>query len=146
MQPVFLELYVKTVLNAKDRPSRAVAEAFQPLLMHLEHEDFKTFVVPSSIKMLKRNPEIVLESVGDLLKFVNLDLSKYALEFLSVVLPQAQHGDEARRMSALTIVGCLSQMSSDPDALPSMFSAIKAIIGGWALFFLTLFFLKINLL
>ncbi|XP_073102669.1 protein ILITYHIA [Elaeis guineensis] len=129
-KPVFLELYVKTVLNAKDRPSRAVGEAFQSLLMHLEHEEFKTFVVPSSVKMLKRNPEIVLESVGDLLKSVNLDLSKYALEFLSVVLPQARHVDEARRMRALTIVGCLSQMSSDPDVLPSMFSAIKAIIGG----------------
>ncbi|XP_008796399.2 protein ILITYHIA [Phoenix dactylifera] len=129
-KPVFLEVYVKTILNAKDRPSRAFGEAFQPLLMHLEHEDFKTLVVPSSIKMLKRNPEIVLESVGDLLKSVNLDLSKYALEFLSVVLPQARHVDEARRMRALTIVGCLSQMSSDPDALPSMFSAIKAIIGG----------------
>lgn len=98
--------------------------------MHIEHEDFRNVVVPSCIKMLKRNPEIVLESIGNLLKSINLDLSKYAMDFLSVVLPQAQHPDEDRRVKALTIIGFLSQKSSDPDTLPSMFSAIKAILGG----------------
>ncbi|XP_073011814.1 protein ILITYHIA isoform X1 [Typha latifolia] len=127
---VFLDLYVKAVLNAKAGPSQALGEAFQSLFVHIEHEDFKSVVVPSCIKMLKRNPEIVLESIGNLLKSVRLDLSKYALEFLSVVLPQARHSDEERRTNALAIIGFLSQMSSDPDALPSMFNAVKAVLGG----------------
>ncbi|KAK9919347.1 hypothetical protein M0R45_027946 [Rubus argutus] len=80
--------------------------------------------------MLKRNPEIVLESVGILLKSVNLDLSKYAVEILSVVLPQARHADEGRRVGALEIVQCLSQSSSNPDALEAMFNAVKSVIGG----------------
>ncbi|XP_058094955.1 protein ILITYHIA isoform X2 [Magnolia sinica] len=129
-KPIFLDLYLRAVLNAREEPTRALSEAFRPLFKCMVHEDFKTVVVPSSIKMLKRNPEIVLESVGVLLKAVNLDLSKYAIEFLSVVLPQVRHADEGRRLGALAIVGCLSQMSSDPDALPAMFSAIKAILGG----------------
>lgn len=130
MQSVFLDIYVKAVLNAKDKPSQALGEAFLPLFRHIDHEDFKTLVFPSCVKMLKRNPEIVLESIGELLKSVNLDLSKYATEFLSVVLPQARHADEGRRVRAFGIIGCLSQMSSDPDTLPSMFKAIKNIIGG----------------
>ncbi|ONK79574.1 uncharacterized protein A4U43_C01F7760 [Asparagus officinalis] len=127
---VFLEMYVKAVLNAKEKPSQALSEAFLPLFMHVGHEDFKALVFPSCVKMLKRNPEIVLESIGELLKSVKLDLSKYATEFLSVVLPQARHADEGRRIRALDIVGCLSQMSSDPDTQPSMFNAIKNILGG----------------
>ncbi|KAL5990284.1 eIF-2-alpha kinase activator GCN1, partial [Asimina triloba] len=42
----------------------------------------------------------------------------------------ARHADEGRRIGALAIIGCLSQMSSDPDALPAMFNVIKAVIGG----------------
>lgn len=99
------------------------------------HEDFQSIVVPAALKMLKRNPEIVLESVGILLKSVNLDLSKYALEILSVALPQARHADEVRRIEALAIVRCLSEKSSNPDALEVMFNAMKAIIGGLDFFF-----------
>ncbi|KAL5712127.1 eIF-2-alpha kinase activator GCN1 [Ranunculus cassubicifolius] len=127
---MFLEIYVKAVLNAKDKPSTALSEAFHPLFLRMSHEDFKSVVLPASVKMLKRNPEIVLESIGFLLKSVDLDLSKYALEILSVVLSQARHADEERRHIALSIIGFLSQKSSDPDSLQGMFNAIKAVIGG----------------
>ncbi|KAJ1694352.1 hypothetical protein LUZ63_011050 [Rhynchospora breviuscula] len=126
----FLDIYVKLVLNARERPSQALGEAFHPLFKHMEHEEFRTILVPSCVRMLKRNPEIVLETISSLLRSVNLDLSKYAMEFLPVVLSQARHADEDRRINALSIIGFLSQKSSDPDTLPSMFDATKAIIGG----------------
>ncbi|KAJ0080467.1 hypothetical protein Patl1_23082 [Pistacia atlantica] len=129
-KPVFLDIYVKAVLNAKEKPTKGLSESFQPLVMHMSHEDFQSIVVSSSVKMLKRNPEIVMESVGILLKSVNLDLSKYATEILSVVLSQVRHADEGRRVGALAVVGCLSQKSSNPDAIEAMFNAIKAVIGG----------------
>ncbi|KAF9610038.1 hypothetical protein IFM89_019766, partial [Coptis chinensis] len=129
-KPLFLEMYVEAVLNARDKPSKRLSEAFQPLFLHMSHEDFKTVVIPSSIKMLRRNPEIVLESVGILLQSVNLDLSKYAVDILAVVLPQARNAEEGRRHVALSIIMCLSQKSSDPDALQAMFNAVKAVIGG----------------
>ncbi|KAF7144019.1 hypothetical protein RHSIM_Rhsim05G0170000 [Rhododendron simsii] len=129
-KPTFLDIYVKAVLNAREKPANGLSEALLPLFIHLAHEDFRSIVVPSSVKMLKRNPELVLESVGILLKSVKFDLSKYATEILSVVLPQARHADERRRLEALAIVGCLSEKSSNPDAVEAMFSAVKSVIGG----------------
>uniref|UniRef100_A0A0E0KIC1 TOG domain-containing protein n=1 Tax=Oryza punctata TaxID=4537 RepID=A0A0E0KIC1_ORYPU len=129
-KPMFLDLYVKTILGSKDRPSQASAEAFKPLFLDMGHEDFKNIVVPSCIRMLKRNPEIVLQSIGYLLNTVRLDLSKYCMEFMPVVLHQARHSVEERRIIALSTVGTLSGKSSDPDTLLSMFNAIKAILGG----------------
>ncbi|KAG0496604.1 hypothetical protein HPP92_001295 [Vanilla planifolia] len=126
----FLDLYLKVVLHAMDTPPRMLAESFQPLFVHIEAEDFQNLIFPSSIKMLKRNPEIIMDSIVDLLSHVNMDMSKYVIEFLSVVLPQARHANDGRRTKALAIIGCLSQMSSDPDALPSIFNAVKDIIGG----------------
>uniref|UniRef100_J3LSA3 TOG domain-containing protein n=1 Tax=Oryza brachyantha TaxID=4533 RepID=J3LSA3_ORYBR len=129
-KPMFLDLYVKTVLGSKDRPSQASSEAFKPLFSDMGHEDFKNTVVPSCIRMLKRNPEIVLQSIGYLLYTVRLDLSKYCMEFMPVVLHQARHSVEERRIIALSSIGTLSGKSSDPDTLLSMFNAIKAILGG----------------
>lgn len=130
LQPTFLDIYVSAILSAKEKPGKSLTEAFRPLYLQMSHEDFQNIVVPSSVKMLKRNPEIVLESVGILLKSVNLDLSKYAAEILSVVLAQVRHADEGRRDGALSIVRSLSQKSSNPDALDTMFNAIKAVIKG----------------
>ncbi|KAH7543347.1 hypothetical protein FEM48_Zijuj02G0174600 [Ziziphus jujuba var. spinosa] len=129
-KPTFLDIYVKAVLSAREKPAKGLSEAFHPLFTNMLHEDFQSIVVPASVKMLKRNPEIVLESVGILLKSVNLDTSKYALEILSVVLPQARHADDVRRIEALAIVRCLSIKSSNPDSLEAMFHAVKAVIGG----------------
>ncbi|XP_057801902.1 protein ILITYHIA-like [Salvia miltiorrhiza] len=130
LKDLFLDLYVKSVLNAREKPTKGLSEAFLPLFTHMPHEDFKNTILPSSLKMLKRNPELVLESVGVLLQSVNLDLSKYVFEILPVVLTQARHADEGRRLVALSIVRCLSQKSSSPDAIEAMFTAIKAIMGG----------------
>lgn len=130
LQDIFLDLYVKSVLNAREKPTKGLSEAFLPLFTRLSHEDFKNTILPSSVKMLKRNPELVLESIGVLLQSVNLDLSKYAIEILSVVLIQARHADEGRRLAALAIVRCLSQKSSSPDAVEAMFTAVKSILGG----------------
>jgi hypothetical protein len=127
---MFLDLYVKIILSSKDRPPKAATEAFKPLFVEIGHEDFKNTVMPSCIKMLKRNPEILLQSIGYLLETVRLDLSKYCMEFMPVVLNQARHSDEERRINALSIIGTISEKSSDPDALPSMVNAIKAILGG----------------
>lgn len=140
-QPIFLDIYVKAVLNAKEKPMKGLSESFLPLFTHMSREDFQSIVLPASIKMLKRNPEIILESIGILLKSVNLDLSKYATEILSVVLSQVRHADEGRKTGALTIVGCLSEKSSNPDALEAMFYAIKAVIGGQSLFSVHVFLL-----
>ncbi|KAG6388178.1 hypothetical protein SASPL_153377 [Salvia splendens] len=130
VKDLFLDLYVTSVLNARDKPTKGLSEAFLPLFTHMSHEDFKNTILPSSLKMLKRNPELVLESVGVLLQSVNLDLSKYVTETLPVVLTQARHADEGRRLVSLSIVRCLSQKSSSPDAIEAMFTAIKAIMGG----------------
>ncbi|XWS58445.1 hypothetical protein CRYUN_Cryun08bG0034400 [Craigia yunnanensis] len=129
-KPIFLDIYVKAVLNAREKPTNGLSKSFVPLFARMSHEDLHSTVIPSSVKMLKRNPEIVLESVGILLSSVDLDLSKYAMEILSVILPQARHADDRRRVGALAIVRCLSQKSSNPDAFESMFNAIKAVLGG----------------
>ncbi|CAN0892758.1 Protein ILITYHIA [Linum grandiflorum] len=130
VKATFIDIYVKAVLSSREKPSKGLSDSFLPLFLQMSHEDFQNDVFPSLVKMLKRNPEILLESVAILLKAVSIDLSKFAVELLSVVLSQARHADETRRLGALIIVRCLSQKSSNPDALEAMFNAVKAVLGG----------------
>lgn len=127
---VFLDLYIKTVLNSKEKPLNVLSYAFTPLLKKLAHDDFGKVLVPSAVKMLKRNPELVLEAVGILLRLTILDLSKYACDLLPVLLVQARHNDESRRKESVVVIGNLALQSSDPDAISSMFQIIKSVIGG----------------
>lgn len=130
LQTVFLELYIKLVLGAREKPLRALSEAFQPLLQRLSHTEFGTTVLPSAGKMLKRNPEIVMEAVGLLLTYTSLDLSKYTVDLLPTILLQARHNDEARRKEALVLVTQLVLHSSDLDAVAAMFQAVKSVMLG----------------
>ncbi|ESQ38842.1 hypothetical protein EUTSA_v10022486mg [Eutrema salsugineum] len=127
---IFVDIYVKDVLNSREKLKQNLSKCFQPLLSRLSREEFQTVILPAAVKMLKRNPEIVLESVGFLLANVNIDLSKYALELLPVILPQARHMDEDRRLGALSMVRSLTEKSSNPDTIEAMFASVKAVIGG----------------
>lgn len=127
---LFLDLYIKAVLSSRDKPSDALSYAFTPLLKTLTHEDFGKVLVPTAVKMLKRNPELVLEAVGILLKLTNLDLSKYVGDLLPVLLVQARHNDESRRKESVAVISNLALQSSDPDAISSMFQIMKSVLGG----------------
>jgi hypothetical protein len=126
-----LQSYLKLVFNSTNRkPVRALSEAFQPLLEQLSHEDFGKTILPSAIKMLKRNPELVMEAFGLLLTYTKLDLSQYSAEILPSILLQARHSDEARRRESLQLVTQLVVHSSDLDAISAMFQSVKALLAG----------------
>lgn len=44
------------------------------------HESFKATLLPAMQKALLRNPEIVLDSVADILGGLSIDLSQYVAE------------------------------------------------------------------
>ncbi|KAG0555734.1 hypothetical protein KC19_11G000200 [Ceratodon purpureus] len=127
----FLQSYLKLVFNSTNKkPLRALSEAFQPLLEQLSHEDFGKIILPSAIKMLKRNPELVMEAFGLLLTYTKLDLSQYSAEILPSILLQSRHSDEARRRESLQLATQLVVHSSDLDAISTMFQSVKSLLAG----------------
>lgn len=126
-----MQSYLKLVFTSTNKkPAAALSEAFQPLLEELSHDDFGKTILPSAIKMLKRNPELVMEAFGFLLTYTKLDLSQYAGEILPAILAQARHSDETRRKESLKLVNELVTHSSDLDTVSAMFQSVKSILGG----------------
>ena len=125
-----MDFYIKSVLSSREKPSGVLSYSFSPLLRQMTHEDFGKILIPTAVKMLKRNPELVLEAIGILLKVTNLDLSKYVGDLLPVLLVQARHSEESRRKESLAVISSLALQSSDPDSISSMFQVMKSILGG----------------
>ena len=64
-QAPFLQIYLTLVLTARERPPPGASSSFRPLLTKLSHEEFGGSVVPTAVKMMKRNPELVMGPVGE---------------------------------------------------------------------------------
>lgn len=131
-----MQSYLKLVFNSTSRkPPKVLSEAFQPLLERLTHDDFGKTILPNAIKMLKRNPELVMEAFGLLLTYTSLDLSQYSAEILPSILVQARHSDENRRKESVQLVNQLVVHSSDLDAISTMFQSAKSVLAGTPLLF-----------
>jgi len=50
------------------------------LLKLVDHDTFKNVLLPAMQKAMLRNPEAVLESVAEVLRRLNIDLSQYVKE------------------------------------------------------------------
>lgn len=51
-----------------------------PFLKKLNHDNFKSSLLPALQKSMLRNPEVILEAVGLIISGLNLDLSPYAMD------------------------------------------------------------------
>ncbi|CAL5336510.1 unnamed protein product [Camellia sinensis] len=65
--PTYAEAYNNLVLNAKEKPTMGLSESFLPLFTYLSHEDFKSIVVPSSVKSKFASRASIINFAGLLL-------------------------------------------------------------------------------
>ncbi|CAI5465590.1 unnamed protein product [Closterium sp. Yama58-4] len=126
----FLETYSKLVLSSRERPPHVASEAFAPLLHSLEHTEFKGTLFPTAAKMLKRNPELIMDAVGYLLSTVRLDLSAYAPELLPTLALQARHQNAATREEAIGVFAVAAKQCSDSDSIRTLFAYLKGVLAG----------------
>ncbi|CAI5531411.1 unnamed protein product [Closterium sp. Naga37s-1] len=126
----FVETYSKLVLSSRERPPHVASEAFAPLLHSLEHSEFKGTLFPTAAKMLKRNPELIMDAVGYLLSTVRLDLSAYAPELLPTLALQARHQNAATREEAIGVFAVAAKQCSDSDSIRTMFAYLKGVLAG----------------
>lgn len=73
-----LDTFIKTLISCKNKPIKTVIVACYPLMKTVNHDQFKTTLLPALQKAMLRNPEIIIECVGFVISGVDLDLSLYA--------------------------------------------------------------------
>lgn len=123
----------------------------KPLLRLVDHDFFKETLLPAIQKAILRNPEIALESVGNALQGLNIDLSQYVAEVslnsclmpsclvdyqcysfqVSRLITSNLHAkDDDTRAASVEATASLASQCSDPEAVLVLVRALFAVLGG----------------
>ncbi|CAG5130064.1 unnamed protein product, partial [Candidula unifasciata] len=126
----FLDVYIKQVLASRTAPPRAILESSAELLRHCSHAEFKDQILPAAQKAMLRNPEVIQETVSELIKSIKLDLSQYAVDIAKLFSGAISSKEESNRAVAVRAVRNLAHQCSDPGAVEKVATLLFKILGG----------------
>ncbi|XP_031350613.1 eIF-2-alpha kinase activator GCN1-like [Photinus pyralis] len=125
-----LDTFIKTLVSCKTKPLNTAIEACYPMLKRLNHEQFKSTLLPALQKAMLRNPEIIIECVGLILAGVTIDLSQYALDVSKGLITNLHSKDDVTRRESADACKLLAQQCSDSGAIESVVKQIFSVFHG----------------
>ncbi|XP_011307361.1 translational activator GCN1 [Fopius arisanus] len=130
LKPPIIATLIKTTISSKTKPDPHLLSSVSPFLKRLTPDDFKSQILPALQKAMLRNPEIIIESVGQILSHLSLDLSPYALDLSKYLFANLHSKENSVRSEAVRACKELSLKCSDPKSLESLLSSLFAIFHG----------------
>ncbi|XP_063983766.1 stalled ribosome sensor GCN1 [Diachasmimorpha longicaudata] len=121
---------IKTTISSKAKPDPYLLTSASPFLKRLTCEDFKSQILPALQKAMLRNPEIIIQSVGQILSHLSLDLSPYALDLSKYLFANLHSKEDSVRSESVRASKELSLKCSDAKTLESLLSSLFAIFHG----------------
>lgn len=113
LRTTLIELYSKHVLEAKQPiASDFGLEAWAPVLASVTAEEFEKQLLPTALRMMKRNPAAITVSFPSMVANLKLDISKQAKEILDPIAPDCLK-DKDRRESGRRLVRQVVHRSED---------------------------------
>lgn len=106
-------LYVERVIGAKTAPGDVAIASFEPLTASLTLSEFKTEVMPSVTKMLKRTPEIIIKTLVSVLPKLTASLDVTACDLMAAFVSQLQASDQSNRDDAVLAAQALCSRIED---------------------------------
>lgn len=75
-----MELFIKVAVSCKIRPDLYIVIECEPLLRLINYDEFEKILLPSILRAMLRNPEIILQCIGYIIMYLSIDLNKYAFD------------------------------------------------------------------
>jgi hypothetical protein len=129
-QETFWEKYAFWAFESKKR-SFAPLEKNDPRLKALSNEDFEKTVLPPMAKMLKKAPDTVIESVGELVKAAPLDFGRYLGDvFQPVLISKLRATKDDVRALAVKLAAALAHSFRESEHMQQFVVAMSALLDG----------------
>ncbi|XP_006818140.1 LOW QUALITY PROTEIN: stalled ribosome sensor GCN1-like [Saccoglossus kowalevskii] len=126
----FLDIYIKSVIMSKTKPTLHALESSKFLLKYVSHDEFKTKIVPAVQKSMLRSPENVLRAVSEMLGGLSIDLSQYSKDLGKLLAAHLHSKNELARDEAVDASKNLAKQCSDPGALEELVQHYFAVLNG----------------
>ncbi|KAI3427088.1 hypothetical protein D9Q98_007027 [Chlorella vulgaris] len=129
---VLLPVYCEKVLSAKERGAPAALTCWAAVATAANEEQVTGTLLPTVVRMTKRNPEPALAAAAPLLAALTFDLSSHVAELWPALLQQSRHAKEPVRQLAAQCTAAMSRHISDSSVVGGQLAEACAVLDGTA--------------
>lgn len=123
-----LEHFIKGLITVKTKPNVYYFTVCQNILQAITKEEFKSSILPALQRAMLRNPEIILQGVGAIVKEVDVDMSDFAMEMGKTLIQNLYSKNDVTRQEAADSLKYVSEKCENADAIENL---LKHIFGVW---------------
>lgn len=125
-----LDHFVKGLITVKVKPNCQHINACKILLEAVTKQEMKTVLLPAMQRSMLRNPEIVLEGVGYVLRELKIDISESSVDLGKVLIQNLYSKNDASRSESVEALKEIAKKTSDPKAIETLLTHIFSALGG----------------
>ncbi|XP_050428073.1 eIF-2-alpha kinase activator GCN1 isoform X2 [Adelges cooleyi] len=126
----FLDVFIKEGVTCKTRPEQELIRQCSFTIKLVTKETFKSKLLPSVLKSMLRNPEIILECISAIISNVSIDLSIYSNELTKGFSANLYSQNERARLESSELCKELALKCSDASAISSIVKLLFNIYNG----------------
>lgn len=125
-----LDHFVKGLITVKAKPNCHHITACKIILEATTKDEVKTTLLPAMQRSMLRNPEIVLEGVGYIVRELNIDISDSSVELGKVLIQNLYSKNDASRSESVDSLKEIAKKCSDVKAIEALLTQIFSVLGG----------------
>lgn len=125
-----LDHFVKGLITVKVKPNSHHITACKILLEATSKEEVKTILLPAMQRSMLRNPEIVLEGVGYIVRELKTDISDSSVELGKVLIQNLYSKNDASRSDSVESLKEVAKKCSEIKAIETLLTHIFSVLGG----------------
>ena len=125
-----LEHFVKGLISVKVKPNCHHITACNILLRSATKDEVKTILLPAMQRSVLRNPEIVLEAVGYIVRELNVDINEACVDLGKVIIQNMYSKNDTARMESVYSLKEIAKKCSDAKAIEMLLAQIFSVLCG----------------
>jgi len=125
-----LDHFVKALITVKVKPNCHHISACRILLQATTADEFKSILLPAMQRSMLRNPEIVLEGVGYIVRELCVDISDSSVELGKILIQNLYTKNDASRSESVSSLKEVAKKCSDAKAIETLLTQIFAVLSG----------------
>lgn len=125
-----LDHFVKGLMTVKAKPNRHHITASKIILESATKDEVGASLLPAMQRSMLRNPEIVLEGVGYIVRELTFDISDSSVELGKVLIQNLYSKNESSRSESVDSLKEIAKKCSDARVIESLLTQIFSVLGG----------------
>lgn len=125
-----LDQFVKGLIAVKAKPNSRHITACKILLAAATKDEVKSTLLPAMQRSMLRNPEIVLEGVGFIVRELSFDISDSTVDLGKVLIQNLYSKNDASRLESVNSLKEVAKKCNDAKAIETLLTQIFSVLGG----------------